>query len=304
MDTYLMEQAQLDNLKFCWWNTSLSPSGKARQQTEEESYQCVDLIIREILSFQAVDFLAIGEVSENDVELLKTTFNSTQFDVVGCHESVGRGSFSQAYIYDASKLRILETDQITWAVAGRKYRAGHSLAIECFDGSRFLVIVSHWPSKLQSENEVVRPQLASILRNYCIDPPSSVGGQAHVILMGDYNSEPFEPPISEMLMASRDKTRVTQKNDLFYNPYWNKLGMSECSRYCGSYYHKNGLLSQWRLFDQILFSSSLVNGDKWSVDEKSINVGLETVYKLVSDKKTHFDHLPVFAIIERCHGEL
>ncbi len=112
MDANCMEQAKLDNLKFCWWNTSLSPSGKARKQSEGESYQCVDLVIREILSFRAVDFLAIGEVSENDVELLKKTFNTTQFDVVGCHESVGRGSFSQAYIYNGNKLRILKRTKL------------------------------------------------------------------------------------------------------------------------------------------------------------------------------------------------
>lgn len=295
---------RLNHLTFCWWNTSLSPNGQTRDDSTAHSADCVDIVVREILKFKSVDFLAIGEVSESDLELFKKSLSSTSYEIIGCHESAGRGNFSQAYIYDSTKLQILKSEVLTWRLAGRTYRAGHSLVVETYETSRFLVIVSHWPSKLQSENDSIRPQLATTIRNYCDDISESIDGNPAIILMGDYNSEPFEIALAESLMASRDRTRVMKKKDLFYNPYWKNLGMSDCNRFCGSYYHRSGILGNWRLFDQMIFSSNLIDGDKWYIDEQATELGLESVYKLIENRKTHFDHLPVFARLGRKNEQL
>jgi len=292
-----METGEFSKLNFCWWNTSLSPRGKKRASDNSKSLECTNIVIQQILAQKKVDFLAIGEVSQENLESFKEQLRFTSFNIFGCHEKVGRGFFSQAYIYNSNKVNILTTDVLSLVVAGRSYRAGHSLVIETFDKSRFLIIVSHWPSKLQTENEMIRCQLATRIRDYCSDVVGSNSDNSYIVLMGDYNSEPFESPIAEFLMASRDRTKVVKKSDLFYNPYWKSLAMSECKRFCGSYFFKSGIANNWRLFDQIIFSSSLVDGDKWYIEEEAVELGLETVYELVNNSQTHFDHLPVFAML-------
>lgn len=75
--------------------------------------------------------------------------------------------------------------------------------------------------------------------------------------------------------------------------------MSECQGYCGSYFFKSGMSSNWFLFDQIIVSSNFLNDKGWSlINEKSL-IGTEDILKLVKNTKLHFDHLPVFTQLEK-----
>ena len=282
-----------ESLSLAWWNTSLSPRGKDRVNNKENQAIAGEAIALMLIE-KKIDFLGLGEVSQSDVTYFEDLFNDTPYSITSCFEKVGKGQFCQAYIYNANKIRISNEKVLEFSILGRNYRVGHSLVISTKCDSLINVVVSHWPSKLQSENDRVRNYLASTLRNKIHNL-----SEANVVLMGDFNAEPFEESMSEHLLASRDKLIVRKKKELFYNPFWSKLGMSECQGYCGSYFFKSGMSSNWLLFDQIIVSSNFLNDKGWSlINEKSL-IGTEDILKLVKNTKLHFDHLPVFTQLEK-----
>lgn len=283
----------LGSLSLAWWNTSLSPRGKARENNTENQMIAGEAILLMLLE-KKIDFLAIGEVSPSDIEYFNVLLSDTIYEVTSCFDKVGRGQFSQAYIYNANNVRILEQKVLEFSKIGRNYRVGHSLIIKTKCNSFINIIVSHWPSKLQSGNDTIRNQLANTIRSN-IDNLS----EDKVILMGDFNAEPFEEPLSEYLLASRDKLKVRKKKELFYNPFWSKLGMSQCEGFCGSYFYKSGVSSNWHLFDQIIVSSIFLNDQGWSLLSEESLIGTEVILALVKNTNLHFDHLPVFTQLEK-----
>lgn len=283
----------LGSLSLAWWNTSLSPRGKARENNIENQMIAGEAILLMLLE-KKIDFLAIGEVSPSDIEYFNVLLADTIYEVTSCFDKVGRGQFSQAYIYNIVNIQILQQTILEFSQLDRNYRVGHSLIVETKCKSLINIIVSHWPSKLQSDNDTVRNQLANTIRSN-IDNLS----EDKVILMGDFNAEPFEESLSEYLLASRDKLKVRKKKQLFYNPFWSKLGMSQCEGFCGSYFYKSGKVSNWYLFDQIIVSSSFLNNQEWNLVSEKLLIGTEFILGLVKNTNLHFDHLPVFTQLEK-----
>jgi hypothetical protein len=121
-------------------------------------------------------------------------------------------------------------------------------------------------------------------------------------LLGDYNEEPFSKALSVQLKASRHREFVSSKEHLLYNPFWGFLGQRniDLERPLGSHYWKGGTVSKWYTFDQIMFSSSLARGDDWSLLEDGEHfANIADLTALVIDSKSKFDHIPVYATIEK-----
>lgn len=284
-----------------WWNTGLSPKGKKRKDASEDNLRTATVLIIHMLMSNNLDFLAIGEVCESDVEYITSQIEieGSVYKMLACFEKVGKGKFNQAYIYNSSSVAIDSRAVLSYSKLKNNYRAGHALNIRLSDGSSLIIAVSHWPSQLNGSSAVIKTHLAAKLRDYIAEQFGDCIEDGHFILMGDYNSEPYEDSLSQYLLTSRDKTKIKKEPRLFYNAYWNKLGMSDCNQYCGSHYYKSGMLSNWHLFDQIIFSSAYVAEKQWRlIDEGSI-LSNDALMALVVDSKTHFDHLPVIAKVEK-----
>ena len=90
------------------------------------------------------------------------------------------------------------------------------------------------------------------------EKPNQLVLDKNIVLMGDFNDEPFSPSIIDYLGASYDKTHVqNQKNIrrvILYNCSWE--GLREAKP--GSYYYPAAPVSDWSMLDQIMVSPSLV----------------------------------------------
>ncbi len=64
------------------------------------------------------------------------------------------------------------------------------------------------------------------------------------------------------------------------------------------YFHKNGKITRWRTFDQIIFSSAFLGHTEWHLNED-----LTGILDIEKDLKI-FDHFPVYGVIEKVqsHG--
>ncbi len=138
---------------------------------------------------------------------------------------------------DASRERVYTRDQLL--VTGK------------LDGEIIHVIVNHWPSRSGGEARS-RPKrvAAAKLNKHIIDSLQVINPYAKIFTMGDFNDDPTNASIKEVLKAVEDKENVKIKG--IYNPYEHffKIGL-------GTTAYRDA----WSLFDQILMTQPLLEKD-------------------------------------------
>ncbi len=258
-----------------------------------------------------VDFCALGEVSETDVEDIRKYLKGSSYEVVNGIKSIGRSQYSTCLLFNPAKLSCHLGGHEVVMQESSKYRLAQQVYLEPTDSSSiFQVFISHWPSRLNlPANDPMRLTLGDRLRQR-VDKVLSEDKATNIVLMGDYNDEPFDSSLSNCLRATRDRDLIKKKPSLLYNPFWRHLCHPELvanpsttrskPESWGTYYHSNGTLFKWRTFDQMFFSSSLLGSDGWYLNEASTSiVDIEPYTQLVMNRTDSFDHLPIIAALER-----
>jgi hypothetical protein len=81
----------------------------------------------------------------------------------------------------------------------------------------------------------------------------------NILIMGDFNDEPFSTSLMQYLRASFDRHHVATQKSIeriaLYNCSWEGLADSQP----GSYYYPLGLSGPWSMLDQIVISPALLN---------------------------------------------
>lgn len=133
----------------------------------------------------------------------------------------------------------------------RIYTRDQLLVSGMLDGEMIHIIVNHWPSRYGGE-ERSRPNRlkAAELNKKIMDSLFSDDPYAKIITMGDFNDDPTNHSIKEVLQTnnSRDKMEIKA----LYNPFedMHKKGM-------GTLAYRDA----WNLFDQIIISTELAKKD-------------------------------------------
>ncbi len=145
-----------------------------------------------------------------------------------------------------SKSYRLRTDDTTFLTRDQLMVSGYLL------GEKIHVIVNHWPSRSGGEMRS-RPKrnAAAGLTRSIVDSLFKVDAKAKVIVMGDLNDDPMNESCATILGAKKEASEVQPKE--LYNVFWKTLDKG-----IGSLSYND----QWNLFDQIILSHELVNGDK------------------------------------------
>lgn len=145
-----------------------------------------------------------------------------------------------------SKSYRLRTDDTTFLTRDQLMVSGY------LQGEKIHVIVNHWPSRSGGEMRS-RPKrnAAAGLTRSIVDSLFKVDAKAKVIVMGDLNDDPMNESCATILGAKKDASEVQPKE--LYNVFWKTLDKG-----IGSLSYND----QWNLFDQIILSHELVNGDK------------------------------------------
>lgn len=294
--------ARSNKVSIAWWNTSLAPTGKSRKSAVLRK-SAADVLAYLLLTTK-MDFIALGEMSEEDLDHLKNDTRLEGYEFILGTDSTSKTQFDTGYIYNPLRLTITDPVNLVSIKGKKNLRIAQSLKVlvnEC--QSIISLFVSHWPSLLwcnqfHADRHVLGIRLRDAVDNLINESPDA----PHIILLGDYNDEPFSQSLSEQLMASRDITLVRAKPHLLYNPFWNLLGNGRCGTQArgGSYYHSNGISTRWHTFDQIIYSHAFITAKKWriSVDNNHL-AEVPGLGELVISSKSKFDHLPVTGIIER-----
>jgi hypothetical protein len=294
-------------LSFAWWNTSLSPLGKQRANKEQQT-RAVE-VISYLIAGLGIDCLALGEVVLEDVNNLMTQAKLDDYQFFNGTLKAGRLQFDTGILYRKNAFSLINDTSLISFRGSHNFKVAHRIDFMVPETDKpFHIFVSHWPSRLWCERHSAdRDVLGIRLRDAIEELNNSYGGIAHAILLGDFNDEPFDRSLSEQLLATRDRRLAHKNPTLLYNPFWRCLGEalpqipgSSPISYSGSYFHKSGRETQWRTFDQIIFSSTFLGHSEWHLNEKYTRIlYLEPFDKVVSNRYEIFDHFPVISVIEK-----
>lgn len=290
-----------NKLSFAWWNTSLSPLAKSRA-TEKDKQIAIEVIYSLLFEFE-VDFLALGEISTEDISFLQRLEVFSCFQIVSGVSKADRITFDTCFIYRPDKIQMAEPIEIDTGKGGSKIKIAQKILLQTVGNEVFQVFVSHWPSRLHCpENHPNRHLLGIRLRDEADHIYTCFESAPYIIFMGDYNDEPFDISLSTQLNATRDKALATKNKRLLYNPFWQRLSYQnlEALDYAGTYFDTRGTLSKWRTFDQIIVSSAFLGATEWLLNETFTGIANIPEYlTMVKNSKSIFDHLPIMVTFER-----
>ncbi len=154
------------------------------------------------------------------------------------------------------------------------------------DDQPLTVLVNHWPSRyggVEASNPR-RAKAAAVVRSLAdaqMQMAAVAEREADVLIMGDLNDDPFSPSVRDHLKAVRERrtvahpynrltTNAKQKAPKLYNPSWSFFAQADH----GTYYYWNEWT--WNVFDQVIVSPGLIDGEGLQYVEGSLRVHAPT----------------------------
>lgn len=187
----------------------------------------------------------------------------------------------------------------------RKYTRDQLLVFGLLEKEPVYVLVHHWPSRSGGQKRSEPNRLkAAALNKRVVDSILRRNPNANIINMGDFNDDPTNKSLAEVLKATHKKRRVF-KNKLLYNPM-----MSFYKQGVGTACHRD----TWSVLDQIHLSGGLLkaDADEWKfwkagIFNKPYLINKEGRYKGYPFRSFsggrflngYSDHFPVYAYLIR-----
>lgn len=295
-----------------WWNTSLSPpKAKPGRITKEDKEIFVDLLLQ-MIEIKKIEIIGFCELSKADSVWLEGLSAPFGYKMISGIIAAGRSNFDTCIIYRSDVLEFKDQLQHIQMELKRTTKIALQYSFSIVGEKIPLhLFTSHWPSRLfLDEWNPKRLNLGRALRmpiQEILDQSEKINENALIVVMGDFNDEPFDMPITEGLFATRDRALIAKNPHLLYNPFWRRLGgrdgyshATADNNYSGTYYFTGSPTDRWRTFDQIIVSSAFVGKSHWHLVESETEVIDFAPYtKRVLDAKSKFDHLPIKISIER-----
>ena len=206
------------------------------------------------------DLLGVCEV-ENAVvmtlltQALRDRLPARNYDFVHADTSDQRG-IDVAFIFDADLFTAPE-DQRFHHVVMRRTATRDILQVNftTHRGRTWAVFANHWPSRSggQYESAGYRAIAGETLAYFHERVREVHGNNTPVLVMGDFNDEPFDDSLVRHALSTRQAARVERgQNAYLLNLTWDLLGQQE-----GSFYFNNAP----NMLDQFLVNAAMLGGD-------------------------------------------
>jgi len=204
--------------------------------------------------WEAVEVIGLCEVENRKVleDLVKQkSLEKTQYKIVH-QESPDKRGIDVALLYRADKIT-LDTVQYINVFLGEGQRPTRDIlyaTLTTSNNAKIHVFVNHWPSRYggQMKSDPKRKMAAKTIR-VVIDSILTSSINANILLMGDFNDEPENESIRDVLRAKND-TSFADSTEL-YNMMSNIHGNHGSHKYQGN----------WGVLDQFMVSKSPFKGE-------------------------------------------
>ena len=283
-----------------WWNCRLSPP-KNGATTYPATYG-FSLAICELLR-RGTDILGLCEVARANLPFLENLLNTKEFEeykILDLYTS-GKSIDDFCLVYNAKKITVVsapESANVRDLLTEKWLKAGVFVRLKLVGTGDLYVALSHWQSRqTYAEGSASRFKLGQALRTKISEISDEFPGTP-IILLGDYNDEPYHASIVSGLGASRDVDFVNKRPNYFYNPYWGCLSASDIAFPAGSYIHPSAIeASGGAVYDQIMFSSHFLRD--WTFKCPGVIVGDISISDSKMDWSDVSDHYPVLSHLMR-----
>ncbi len=233
------------------------PDGK-RKWTQEKIDKKIDHLAKVISAMNSGNGPALLGVTEVEHKHLLDTlivryFKNKNYKIAYA-ESPDKRGIDNGLIYDANlfSLNYIETLRVNLD-SGYPTRFVFLANLTYKNGAEVNVFVNHWPSRAGGE-EKSRPnraKAASVLKSK-IDKLFEENNNAKIIALGDFNDEPNNKSIKEILGAKYFQCDNKINSETLYNLSSNIFEAGE-----GTYLYRG----DWNMLDQIIVSGAVISDD-------------------------------------------
>jgi endonuclease/exonuclease/phosphatase family metal-dependent hydrolase len=282
-----------------------TPNGEQRWDKERYDHKLnqISKVLYDLGS-QAPMLIGLVEIENHKVvedlsetgALAKTAYKLAHFD------SEDRRGIDCALLYDSKRFEFIEKENLKVRLAGNKdYLTRDILYVKGkVKGDEIVhVFVNHWSSRREGiiETEPKRIQAAKVLKDKIAEIREE-NASAKILVMGDFNDEPKDKSIQQILNAAGEKASL-------FNLMAEAAYDGE-----GTIVHER----EWLMFDQMMVSQNLLSGEGLKVkDKKGYVYRVDEIlytYKNGGQKPNatyggpeyyggFSDHLPVYLILEQ-----
>ncbi|MGL5305766.1 MAG: endonuclease/exonuclease/phosphatase family protein [Aeromonas veronii] len=296
-------------MKFVWWNTALSPAaGKVKSKaTEEDRKKVCELILSFFLKRNA-NAVCLCEVSDKDILYFENYFDNEIFGINDLTHKAGKTNYDMAVIYRKETTLTSFVKTVQGTLSGNTIKSGvHLKVTNPKNDFTINIVLSHWPSRIRGDNTEKRIEAGKSLYSYVTQ---LLVDDNIVILMGDYNDNPFDQSIHKELKASRCHSIVRKyPKEFFFNPFWRTIISDEryhvhtpknISFRSGTLPYK-GTDASWHAFDQMMFSGNTISiSSEWHLDEYQTGIIYDPDFSsVILDSRSPIDHYPIIGTIVR-----
>lgn len=221
-------------------------------------------VIAALHNNKGLDIIGLCEIENRLVldDLLKEEkLKTLHYDIVHYDSPDARG-IDVALLYNKDKFKLLSSKPLKVSYDEKNFATRDILWAILLNGKDTLhVFVNHWPSRRggPETSESKRIAAATTLKTYLT--PILQNKQSHIVLLGDFNDEPENRSIKEVL-ATYDKPQIDCPVCLV-NP------MEELHRKkLGTHYYRGN----YDMFDQIIFTSNLSMPEFYEMNYSAVRI--------------------------------
>ena len=164
------------------------------------------------------------------------------------------------------------------------------------------VFVSHFPSRVSGkhETEQARIESAQVLRNK-VDSILSIRVKSNLIIMGDFNDEPLDKSLSNVLKAKQIKEEISNYD--LYNLFYTKCKIPEFGtyKYQGTWSVSDHLIVNGRLLNRtntihVKNSEAYIYNEKFLLEKDEKHYGIKPFRTNLGPRYNggFSDHLPIY----------
>jgi hypothetical protein len=304
-------------IRFAWWNLENlfapgSPEVEGWDQVRyDKKLEHLGWVIRHMHDGQGPDLLGICEVENEDIlhDLVDHQLSDLGYTIVH-HESPDLRGIDVAFLY---RHLVFELDSAGTRVHTIMKRIPTRDIFEIqliaqANDSRLIVLGHHWPSRSGGQYEtepfrILTAEHCSVIVQEHLEEDED----AQILLLGDFNDEPFDRSIREYLLAIRDRDRVLDRRTrrpYLYNCMWNLLDGDDPGTF---YYSSNP--TAWNMLDHVIVSPGLLRADGLRLKEDSVAIfkppeiqeaGKPKSFRRRGDQwvEGYSDHFPLVGVLE------
>lgn len=265
-------------------------------------------VIKQMNSSQGPDILGVCEIENRYVlESLVGKFDlpGRNYDIIHSHSSDNRG-IDVAFIYDKNKYEF-NTEEFFQHTVVKRYATREIIqaTLKTVKGNELVLVGNHWPSRSagQYESEPFRIITGETLSYFTERIQEIKGNDVAIIVMGDFNDEPFNRAVADYALSVRSRDKVVYgRNPYLFNLMWPLMG-----KRISSYVYGGDPM----MIDQFMVSKGIAKkSGKYNLNEDKVKI---EVYEGMTSGRYHepirfgqkkpnllgfSDHLPISFVLE------